>query len=181
MATSHIVLLRGINVGKHNRIAMGPLRNMLTDLGYTAVKTLLASGNAVVTADTKDPAAVARKIRKGIDDTFGLSIHTIVRSRAQVERVIERNPMPDEAAREPRFLHVGFCDPAPDKKTVDSIDHDALGNERLILDEGTLYVWFANGVRNSRLARVLSAKKLEGSVTMRNWNTVQKLVDLAES
>ncbi|WP_156755530.1 DUF1697 domain-containing protein [Actinokineospora pegani] len=181
MATSHIVLLRGINVGKHNRIAMGPLRDMLTALGHTNVRTLLNSGNAVVTTDTDDPAAVAREVRKGIEDTFGLSIHTVVRSRGQVERIIERNPMPDEAAREPKLFHVGFGDPAPERKTVDAIDHDALGDERVVLDEGTLYVWFADGVRDSRLAKVLSANKLDRSVTMRNWNTVRKLVDLAES
>lgn len=178
MAT-HIVLLRGINVGKHNRIAMSELKALLTDLGHTDVRTLLNSGNAVVTTADANSAAVARRIRKGISDSFGLSIPTIVRSRAQVEAVIERNPMPEEAEREPSYFHVGFCDPAPSQERLDAIDGTTLGADRIMVRAGTCYLWFADGPRNSPLGRVLSADKLGVSMTMRNWNTVRKLLCLA--
>lgn len=179
MATPHIVLLRGINVGAHNRIAMADLRELLTGLGYTAVRTLLNSGNAVVTAATDDPAAVAGEIRDAIGTTFGLSIGTVVRSRAQIERVIARNPLPAEAESAPKFFHVGFADPAPPPAAFDAIDAAGLAPEKLVVDEGTLYLWFAEGMRNSALAKALGAQKLDKNVTMRNWNTVRKLVDLA--
>jgi uncharacterized protein (DUF1697 family) len=181
VATTHIVLLRGINVGTHNRIAMAALRDMLTGLGYTGVRTLLNSGNAVVTAPTADPAAVAGTIHAAISDTFGLSIGTVVRSRAQIDRVIRRNPMPDEAARSPKFFHVGFGEPAPSRAAIDAIDAASLLPEKIALDEGTLYLWFANGMQKSPLAKTLGAAKIDATVTMRNWNTVGKLLDLADS
>jgi len=181
MATSHIVLLRGINVGSHNRIAMATLREMLTGLGYSAVRTLLNSGNAVVTAPAADPAEVAGEIHAAISDTFGLTIGTVVLSRAQIERVVARNPMPDEAERAPKFFHVGFGEPAPAPAALAAIDAASLLPEKVVLDEGTLYLWFADGMRDSPLAKALGAKKLDRTVTMRNWNTVRKLVDLADS
>lgn len=179
--TVHIVLLRGINVGTSNRIAMAELRTMLTALGYTGVRTLLNSGNAVITTSVQDPALVANAIQKGIKETFGLTIKTIVRSRAQVERVIQRNPLPNEAAQNSKFFHIGFCDPAPEPDSLDAIDKTKLGRDQVVLDEGTLYLWFADGLRNSPLGKALSANKLDKNVTMRNWNTVRKLLALTES
>ena len=165
MATRHIVLLRGINVGSSNRIAMAALRDMLTGLGYTDVRTLLASGNAVVTAPSADPAAVAAEIHAGIRDSFGLSIGTVVRSRDQIDRVITRNPMPDEAERAPKFFHVGFAEPPVPREPIDTIDAAALLPERVVWDEGTLYLWFADGMRRSPLDKALGALKLGGTIT----------------
>src|SRR5215217_1934355 len=138
--TTHIVLLRGINVGKHNRIAMAELRSMLTNLGYTAVSTLLNSGNAVVTTPVNDPSAVALSIHEGIKEKFGLSIVTIVRSKAQIQRVIERNPMPAEAEQSPKFFHVGFCESAPTNDALDVVDKEKIAPNKAVLDEGTLYL-----------------------------------------
>ncbi|HEY1967606.1 MAG TPA: DUF1697 domain-containing protein [Pseudonocardia sp.] len=179
MTTSHILLLRGINVGAHNRIAMAALREMLTGLGFGAVRTLLNSGNAVLTADTDDPGEVAWAVERAIDHTFGLSIRTVVRSRAQIERVIARNPMPEQAEEAPKLFHVGFRDRplAPDALTV--INQEELAPERAVLDGDTLYLWFAGGVQNSALAKALHRHRLDQDVTMRNWNTVGKLLELA--
>lgn len=175
----HIVLLRGINVGRHNRIAMAEFKALLTDLGYTEVRTLLNSGNAVVTTPDADSAAVARRIQKAISDSFGLSIAVMVRSRAQVESVIARNPMPEEAERAPSYFHVGFCDPAPPQERLDSIDATKLGADRIMVRAGTCYLWFADGPQNSPLGKAIRAHKLGANMTMRSWNTVRKLVSLA--
>lgn len=175
----HIVLLRGINVGRHNRIAMAEFKALLTGLGYTDVRTLLNSGNAVVTTPDPDPAAAARRIQKGISDAFGLSIAVMVRSRALVESVIERNPMPEEAERAPNFFHVGFGDPAPSQERLDSIDATTLGADRIMVRDGTCYLWFADGPQNSPLGEAIRVHKLGANMTMRSWNTVRKLVSLA--
>ena len=53
-----VILLRGINVGRHKRISMADLRRLLEERGYGDVKTYLQSGNVVVSTD-RDPASVA--------------------------------------------------------------------------------------------------------------------------
>lgn len=176
----HVVLLRGINVGKHNRLAMADLRALLADLGFTAVATLLNSGNAVVTTPNEDPVAVAGQIEAGITDRFGLSIRTIVRSDVQIAGAIERNPMPAQARQSPKFFHVGFGNPAP-TQALGRIDRSTLGPDRFELDGDTLYAWFAEGLRNSALARALAARGVGEHVTLRNWNTVQKLLTMVDS
>ena len=180
MPTTHILLLRGINVGRNNRIGMGPLRELLEGLGYTGVRTLLNSGNAVVTARATSPATVARAVERAIRETFGLDIRVVVRSREQVERVIAGNPLPD-AVSEPKVFHVGFCEPAPPAAALDGIDAAALAPEQVALEGDTLYAYFAAGMQNSPLNKALE-KALKGTtVTLRNWNTVNKLLDLAEA
>lgn len=179
MATTHIVLLRGINVGRHNRIAMVDLREILTGLGCTQVRTLLNSGNAVVTTEVADPAALARTVSAAIHDTLGLSIRTVVRSRSQVEQIIARNPMAEQALGDPASFHVGFWDTVPAPGAFDVLDGSAFGAERFVVDGDTVYLWFAHGVRGSRLAQALTTHKLDAGITMRNWNTVRKLAALA--
>lgn len=176
--TRLVVLLRGINVGKHNRIAMADLRALLSDLGFTEVATLLNSGNAVITSPIEDPAAVSRRIEAAIEANLGLTIRTMVRDAGRIAEAIERNPMPAEAERAPKFFHVGFCDPVP-TEALARIDRGALDPDRFELDGDTLYAWFAEGVTNSPLARALSARGLGESITLRNWNTVGKLLAMA--
>lgn len=174
------MLLRGINVGTHNRIAMADLRALLADLGYTDVVTLLNSGNAVVATPVEESVTVARTIEDGITGRFGLSVRTIVRNRADMVRVLECNPMPGEAERAPKLFHVGFCDPVP-ADALARIDRRAVAPDRLELDGGTVYAWFAKGLRNSALAKALGARGVGEHITLRNWNTVRKLVALGDS
>lgn len=180
MPTTHILLLRGINLGPHNRIGMAPLREMLEGLGYTGVRTLLNSGNAVVTTRASSPVTVAKAVRAGIHETFGLDIPVMVRSRAQVERLIAENPLRD-AESDPKLFHVGFCDPAPPAGALDGIDPDEIAPEQVALRGDTVYAWFAGGMQRSPLDALLG-KALKGrtSMTLRNWNTVNKLLDLAQ-
>ena len=179
MPTTHILLLRGINVGKNNRIGMAPLREMLEGLGYTGVRTLLNSGNAVATARDSSPATVAKAVQAAIRETFGFDIRVVVRSRAQVEDTIARNPLP-EAVHDPKSFHVGFCDPAPPQDALDGLDQEPLAPQRIAIAGDAVYAWFAGGMQNSPLNKVLETRLAGVTVTMRNWNTVNKVLDLAE-
>ncbi len=181
MPTTHLVLLRGVNVGTRNRVPMADLRELLTGLGYSDVRTLLNSGNAVVTTETSAPSTVAAEVNAAIRQRFGLSITTIVRSREQVSRVIEHNPMPEREEEDPARFHIGFCDPPAANDALDGVDLSPLGDDIVEVDDGTLYVWFAHGVQSSKVPRVLAAARLGDSVTLRNANTVRKLLRLADT
>ena len=108
--SDYVALLRGINVGRNNRIAMADLRQLLTDLGYTDVRTYLQSGNAVFQAANRSAAAVRTAIEGAIRQTLGLDIKVLVRTGRQLDAVIAANELPTTDAKK---LHVAFLDAAP--------------------------------------------------------------------
>ncbi len=178
--TRLVALLRGINVGGNKRVAMADLRSLLTDAGYRDVETLLQSGNALLTVDDDphDPDAVAATIEAAILARLGLSVAVLVRTGADLGRVIAANPLPDGVA-EPSKLHVAFLsgDPAPGR--FDTIDQDRFAPDVIRLGERALYVWYRDGAGRSRLTNDVIERRLGVTSTSRNWNTVTKLADLA--
>jgi uncharacterized protein (DUF1697 family) len=178
MATTHILLLRGVNVGGNNRLPMAALRAALEGAGFTGVKTYLQSGNAVVTASAASPAQVAREVEKVIEAEFCLKIKVVVRSRTQIEKVIEADPYGDLADNPSRYF-VTFLDPAPDPAKLAHLDAASFEPERFVLDGDTLYLWYPQGIRDSPLEKAIQRSKLGVTTTARNWNTVNKLLTLA--
>jgi uncharacterized protein (DUF1697 family) len=178
MATTHILLPRGINVGGNNKIGMAPLRAALEAAGYTGVKSYLQSGNVVVTARSASPATVARDVEKLVEREFGLQVKVVVRSRKQIEQVVAANPFTG-VADVGKYYFVMFCDPAPDPAKLAHLDPAEFAPEGWKLDGDTLYCWYAEGLRNSALEKAITKSKLGVTVTARNWNTVNKLLELA--
>jgi uncharacterized protein (DUF1697 family) len=178
MATTHVLLLRGINVGGNNKIGMAALRSALEAAGFTSVKTYLQSGNVVVTSSSASPATVGREAEQVISDAFGLSIKVVVRSRKQIEKVIAGDPYGDLVDNPSRYF-VTFLDPAPDAAKLAHLDPAAFEPERFVLAGDTLYLWYPEGSRNSPLEKAITKAKLNVTATARNWNTVNKLLELA--
>jgi uncharacterized protein (DUF1697 family) len=177
--TRHIVLLRGINVGGHRRIAMADLRAVLASLGYANVRTHLQSGNVVLDSDTT-PAHVKRTIERGIADDLGADVEVFVRTRTEIADVVARNPLADVADNPSRYL-VSFLSGKPDAAGVREAEGVDVAPERFAVHGREIYAWHPGGVHNSRLANVLSEKRLGVTATARNWNTVLKLLELADA
>src|SRR4051812_15633948 len=109
---TYVALLRGINLGSHNKVAMPALRTMFEDaLGCDDVVTYIQSGNVVFKASDKD-AGLAAAINKAIKKEFGLDIAVFVRSKAQLKKVVAGNPFL-EAGKDADKLHVVFLDAKP--------------------------------------------------------------------
>ena len=113
MAT-HVALLRGINLGGHNKVPMADLRDIMTSLGHTDVATYIQSGNVVFSTDREDTATVAADIEKAIEDRLGVRSPVLVLSRADLAQIAQDNPYQDEP--NPRMVHVVFlpAEPAPE-------------------------------------------------------------------
>jgi uncharacterized protein (DUF1697 family) len=171
-----VALLRGINVGVNNRIPMAGLRELLSGLGYTDVKTLLQSGNAVFAAPGRPPEQIASDIERAIAERFGLKISTLVRTAGELRAVIENNPM---EVRDPKKFLVLFLNEAPAKELLDSIDPTPFEPEEMIAGEREIYVYHPEGMQNAKLVTHLG-RRLAMPTTGRNWNTVTKLLALAE-
>ena len=177
--TTQIALIRGINVGTANRVAMADLREMLTGLGYGDVRTLLNSGNAVFT--TRDSAAtVTKRIEQGLRDDLKVPARVLVRTPAQVIAAMTADPFVDTATDGSKHF-LGFLDSSP-SNSIDGIAELAgadTGPDLARLVDDHLYLWCPNGISKATFAAVNWDKKLGTAVTVRNWNTVGKLVDLA--
>lgn len=173
-----IVLLRGINVGKAKRIAMADLREMLAGLGHTDVRTLLNSGNAVVTTDTKT-ADTEQAVRAAISDHFGFEVAVVARTAKQWATAMSDDPFTETATDGARHF-VGFCSAAP--KVAAAKEFAALsGDDFQVAAIGAhIFAWCPAGLLNSGLGAVDLPRILGVDTTMRNWNTVQKLADIID-
>ncbi|MEP6561096.1 MAG: DUF1697 domain-containing protein [Nakamurella sp.] len=179
--STQIALIRGINVGTAKRVAMADLRKMLTSLGYTDVRTLLNSGNAIF-GTTASVAEVTAAIEKGLEDSLGVPAKVLVRTRAQVATALAADPL-GEVATDGSKHFLGFLVGKPTRKAIDDIveltDHERTAPDIARLVDDHLYLWCPNGISNATFAKMNWDKKLGTAVTMRNWNTLTKLVALA--
>jgi uncharacterized protein (DUF1697 family) len=173
-----IVLLRGVNLGARNRLAMAPLREMLSSAGYDDVRSYLQSGNIVLSSDAA-PGALAHDCEQQIARAFGLQIDVIVRTCEELAAVVERDPLGDIAA-DPKLYQVSFLAAELGAESSRALAALALAPERLVVIGRELYAWHPNGVAGSPLARKLSARGLGVRATARNWTTVTKLLALAQ-
>jgi len=173
-----VVLLRGVNIGARNRVAMPDLRRALADAGYADVATYLQSGNAVVTS-RKSPARVATDCRRLIEERFGLEIAIVVRTRDELARVVARNPL-GAVATDPKRYQVSFLAKQPSRDVLKRLEALAAGPERLVAIGRELYAWHPAGVARSKLWTALAGPSLGVTATARNWTTVTKLLELAD-
>ncbi|MET7302466.1 DUF1697 domain-containing protein [Embleya sp. NPDC005575] len=174
--TRYVALLRGVNVGGHRRVPMADLRRVLTELGYAEVKTLLQSGNAVFEAAEQPTADLVAAIEAKLVGEFGFAVDVMVRSGAELRAVVAANPL--EVSDPVRFA-VAFLSPAADPAVLDAVDPDSYAPDLLRVGEHELYMYFPNGLGKARLSPILT-RKLGDKATVRNWNTVTKLLAMVE-
>jgi uncharacterized protein (DUF1697 family) len=177
MATQ-IALLRGINLGPNRRIAMGELRDLLGDLGYADVRTLLQSGN-IVLSTRLGQEKLARTLERQIAEGLGVDPAVIVRSRDELAAVIERNPLRD-VADDPKRHTVYFLSGEPDAGAVRALEREEIAPEALAAAGREIYTWHPDGIQKSPLVKLLGQAPLGVTATARNWNTVTKLLALAD-
>ena len=180
--STHIALIRGINVGTGKRVAMAELREALKGLGYRDVRTLLNSGNVVLDADDA-PHKVAAGVSEVLAENLGVTADGFVRSREQVVAAMDADPLgPVAIDGSKHFLGFLAQRPAPAKveKVAELGDESVTAPDLAQLVDDHLYLWCPNGISNATFAKVNWDKKLGIAVTMRNWNTVTKLIALAE-
>ena len=177
---THIALLRGVNVGGNQKVAMADLRAFVEALGFKEARTLLNSGNLVFRSDGKrDDLALAALLEEQAAKRLGLSTWFLVRSLDEWAEIVARNPFVEEAKTLPSRFFVMFFREAPGTDAVESLRAAAVDSERLHLDGKQLYAVFPDGFVDSRMGSVLLGARFRKHATGRNWNTVLKLGALA--
>jgi uncharacterized protein (DUF1697 family) len=187
MAASHVALLRGINLAGKNRVAMGDLRALVTELGHADVSTYIQSGNVLFTAaPNADTAALARAMSAAIAAKLGVTSPVVVVSREELAQIVAANPFPDEP--DPRRVHAVLLSEPPGVELADKIEEAlaksaAKGSRDDIRSIGrALYLHTPDGFGNSDLSvglmRIVAAPKAGLTGTARNWATTTKLLRL---
>ena len=175
-----VSMLRGVNVGGHNKIKMEALRLLYESLGLRDAQSYVQSGNVVFRTKERDLSALAKRIENAIERGFGFRPTVILRTSSELRDVIARNPFATRRDIEPNKLLVTFLasDPGADARAL------ALNNrtepEELRLDGREAYIYFPNGMARPKLSWPAIERVLKTSGTGRNWNTVNKLLEIAE-
>jgi uncharacterized protein (DUF1697 family) len=172
------VFLRGINLVSRNRVSMPVLREALEEAGFGDVRTYVQSGNVVLT--TRRASAVPAEVAAVVKERFGIEIGVVVRTRAELAKVVERNPL-EAVASDPKRYQVTFLDGAPDRAAVAKLEAVAAGGEQVVHAGRELYSWHPDGMGRSKLARLLSDKTLGLTATSRNWATVTAVLELTDN
>ncbi|MGH3301141.1 MAG: DUF1697 domain-containing protein [Streptosporangiaceae bacterium] len=178
----YLALLRGINVGGRNKVAMAELRLIATQLGYIDVATYIQSGNLLFTSGDADAAGHARALEGRIAEQLGVRPAVVVISAAELARTIADNPFPDE--RNGRCLHAVFRDTEPTAAERSRIA-DAVGRARAngsaddaVVVGRTLFLHTPDGFGRSELAARLVSAAAPTAGTARNWVTVTRLMEM---
>ena len=175
-----ISMLRGVNVGGHKLLKMDALRALYESLGLKEPQTYVQSGNVVFKTKDRDLTLLARKIEKGIEETFAMHSDVILRTPAELRNVIAKNPFAGRDGIGPKKLLVNFLasDPGPEaREKVLSIKADP---DELQMEGRDLYIYFPNGMGRSKLPWAVIDRALKTRGTARNWNSVIKLLEIAE-
>lgn len=160
---------------------MARLREVASEAGLSNPRTLLQSGNLVFEDTGSSAGELEKSLNKALRAALGLEITFMVRTLTEWKQIVRHNPYAQEAKDDPSHLLVIAMSDAPEKSLVDSVQKAMVGPERFVCRGRELYVVFPEGIGNSKIGKVKGWNKLASQGTARNWNTVLKLVDLAES
>ncbi len=170
-----VLLLRGVNVGGANPIAMADLRALLEDLGYADARTHLQSGNAVVTTGDA-PEAVAAAARAALAERAGLSVRVVVRTGEELAAIVAADRLGDVADDPARRVVVFLSEPPPGS-ALDELRGRDFGEERWEAEGREVHAWCPGGLGRSPVLAAVYAALPEG--TARNWRTVTRLAEMA--
>jgi uncharacterized protein (DUF1697 family) len=166
-----VALLRGVNVGGR-KLPMAELRELVESLGYDDVRTYIQSGNLLFRAAKRPRAA---ELEAAIEERFGLGVDVILRTPANLAAVARRDPFP---RAERAKLHVGFMAAKPAASLVAALDGEPFLPDEFAVVGTELYLHLPGGMARTKLPDYV-LRRLKVPTTVRNWNTVTKLVELS--
>jgi uncharacterized protein (DUF1697 family) len=173
--TTHIALLRGINVGGHKQVAMADLRAMLERLGFHDAQSVLQSGNLVFRSEGKAGARLEQLLETEARKRLKLEAAFMIRSAAEWKQLVAENPFPAKARGDPARLVVVFLKEAPGAAAMKALQASIVGREVVRAKGKHLYAVYPDGQGRSKLTNAVIEKQLGTRGTARNWNTVQRL------
>jgi uncharacterized protein (DUF1697 family) len=178
--TTHLALLRGINVSGHNMIKMDALKTTLEDIGFQNVQTYIQSGNVFVDTDEENAAAVGFKIKQEIFKVFGHEVPVVVINKDDLKACFENNPFLNEKEVDTKKLYVAFVSVELRPESINDLKISQFKPDEARIDGNKIFIKYAVGAGKTRFDQKYIEKKLNVTATIRNWNTVSQLLKIYE-
>ena len=174
--TTYIAFLRGVNVGGHT-IKKEEFIEVFSSLGFSNVRTFIASGNVLFESDEIDEKALEKRIEDALQKRFGYEVKTMLRKDSELKKMIEEKPFGDEKESETQKLYVIFQSDTLSSSLTLPITSEKEGYEVIHADEREVYL-ITYRLPTGRYGDWSSLGKLfekEIAITMRNWNTIVRI------
>ncbi len=178
---TYISLLRAVNVSGQNKIPMQELKSLYESLGLQQVTTYIQSGNVVFRGATVNPKKLAQQITQAIKQHFGYPIDVLLWTQAEFAAIVNNNPFSKRTGIDPARLHTIFLKHEPAQDLIEKLPTTTPNQEEFFVTNDAVYLHYANGTGKSKLHNNFFEKALQTTATTRNWNTVNKLLQLAET
>src|SRR5262245_24953634 len=157
--TSHVALMRGINVGGKNMLSMQDLAAAFAEEGCTDVRTYINSGNVIFNAAPRTVTRLAERVAERLLREHGLTVPVVLRSRDELERVTRSNPFL-KSGTDPDWLHVLFLADEPKRAVVAGLDPKRSPPDRFEVVGGDIYLSCPNGVARTKLTNAYFDSRL---------------------
>lgn len=175
---THLALLRGINVSGHNMIKMEELRDLLVRIGFQNVRTYIQSGNVFVDSEEENGSSVGFKIKQEIFKEWGYDVPIIVIGKEDLEASLQNNPYLKEKDTDTKKLYFTFISKVLGENAIHELKMSQVKPDEAVIDKNRVYIKYAVGAGKTRFDQKYIEKKLNVTATMRNLNTVTKLLEM---
>ena len=178
--TTHLALLRGINVSGHRMIKMEALKIALEKIGFQNVQTYIQSGNVFVDSDEENPAKVGFIIKLEIQKTFGHDVPVVVIAKKDLELCFTNNPYLKEKDFDTKKLYTAFLSKELKPENINDLKISNFKPDEAVIDSSRIYIKYDIGAGKTKLDQNYIEKKLNVIATIRNWNSVTQLLKIFE-
>ena len=178
--TTHLALLRGINVSGHNMLKMEALKTTLENIGFENVQTYIQSGNVFVDSEEENQAKVGFQIKQEIFKVFGHEVPIVVVNKQDLEACFKNNLFLNDTDLDTKKLYVAFVSIALQSTSINDLKMSQVKPDEAQIDENRIYIKYAVGAGKTRFDQKYIEKKLNVIATIRNWNTVTQLLKIYE-
>ena len=175
---THLALLRGINVSGHKMINMIALKKALESIGFTDVVTYIQSGNVFVTTAEESPTKVGFRIKQEIFKSFGHDVPVIVVGKDDLQACLDRNLFLNETEIDLKKLYVSFISSELPENMITQLNLNFIKPDEIQLDGKRIYLKYDISPAKTRLDNKWIEKSMNVVSTTRNWNTVNKLLEM---
>lgn len=171
-------MLRGINVSGQKKIKMDELRKLYESLGFELVQTYIQSGNVIFKTSLKDTSEIVNKIGEKIKQVFGYPVTIVLRTSDELESIVKRNPYEDKDLSK---VHVSFLSENQFEYSEEVLFEAKTGEEEFQILDKEVFLFLPHGSGRTKLTNNFLERKLGVKATTRNWRTINKILDIAQS
>lgn len=178
--TTHLALLRGINVSGHNMMKMDVLKTTLEKIGFTNVETYIQSGNVFVDTEEESAAKVGFQIQQEIFKSFGHDVPIVMLTKQDLQACFINNLFLKEKELDVKKLYVAFVSKELRSENINDLKISQFKPDEAQIDGNRIFIKYAVGAGKTRLDQKYIEKKLNLTASIRNWNTVTQLLKIYE-